>query len=71
MRNSTQETRTSKIEFTQLGRCVVEGQYDGRSVTCDIGVIWLGVTDCKLGQVRAAANCIADGLAVKSQEVVS
>lgn len=60
MPNCTEETGTSKIEFGQLGRRVVEGRFDGGSMTSDGGVMLLGATDRKLGLMQAAARCIAD-----------
>ena len=49
MPNCTQETATHKIEFGRLGRRVVEGHFDGGSMTSDAGVMLLGTTDRKLG----------------------
>jgi hypothetical protein len=60
MPNCTEEIGTSKIEFGHLGRRVVEGRFDGGSMTSDAGVMLLGVLDRKLGLLDAAANCIAD-----------
>ena len=60
MPNCTQETANHKIEFGRLGRRVVEGQFDGGSMTSDAGVMLLGATDRKLGLMQAAASCIAD-----------
>ena len=60
MPNCTEETGTSKIEFGHLGRRVVEGRFDGGSMTSDGGVMLLGETDRKLGLSEAAARCIAD-----------
>ena len=60
MPNCTEEIGTSKIEFGQLGRRVVEGRFDGGSMTSDGGVMLLGATDRKLGLMEAAARCIAD-----------
>ncbi|MDI1341201.1 IS1380 family transposase [Polaromonas sp.] len=60
MSNCTEEIGTSKIEFGQLGRRVVEGRFDGGSMTGDGGVMLLGTTDRKLGLMEAAARCIAD-----------
>ena len=60
MPNCTQETANHKIEFGRLGRRVVEGQFDGGSMTSDAGVMLLGATDRKLGLMQAAAHCIAD-----------
>jgi hypothetical protein len=60
MPNCTEEFQTSKIEFGRLGRRVVEGRFDGGSMTSDAGVMLLGATDRKLGLTHAAARCIAD-----------
>jgi hypothetical protein len=60
MPNCTEETGTSKIEFGRLGRRVVEGRFDGGSMTSDGGVMLLAETDRKLGLMEAAARCIAD-----------
>lgn len=60
MPNCTEEIQTSKIEFGRLGRRVVEGCFDGGSMTSDAGVMLLGATDRKLGLMAAAARCIAD-----------
>lgn len=60
MPNCTEETGTRKIEFGRLGRRIVEGQFDGGSMTSDAGVMLLGATDRKLGLMQAAARCIAD-----------
>ena len=60
MPNCTQESANHKIEFGRLGRRVVEGQFDGGSMTSDAGVMLLGATDRKLGLMQAAAHCIAD-----------
>ena len=59
MPNCTEEFGTSKIEFGRLGRRVVEGRFDGGSMTSDAGVMLLA-TDRKLGLMQAAAGCIAD-----------
>ena len=48
------------IEFGRLGRRVVEGRFDGGSMTSDGGVMLLGAVDRKLGLLEAAARCIAD-----------
>jgi hypothetical protein len=48
------------IEFGRVGRRVVEGRFDGGSVTSDGGVMLLGAVDCKLGLLEAAPRCIAD-----------
>jgi hypothetical protein len=60
MPNCTEEIGTSKIEFGRLGRRVVEGRFDGGSMTSDGGVMLLGAADRKLGLMEAAARCIAD-----------
>jgi Transposase DDE domain group 1 len=60
MPNCTQETAKPKIEFGRLGRRVVEGQFDGGSMTSDGGVMLLSETDRKLGLMDGAARCIAD-----------
>jgi hypothetical protein len=60
MPNCTEEIGTSKIEFGQFGRRVVEGRFDGGSMTSDGGVMLLGATDRKLGLMQAAARCNAD-----------
>jgi hypothetical protein len=48
------------IEFGRLGRRVVEGRFDGGSMTSDGGVMLLSATDRKLGLIDAASRCIAD-----------
>lgn len=60
MPNCTTDSANHKIEFGRLGRRVVEGQFDGGSMTSDAGVMLLGATDRKLGLMQAAARCIAD-----------
>ena len=60
MPNCTEEIQTNKIEFGRVGRRVVEGCFDGGSMTSDAGVMLLGATDRKLGLMQAAARCIAD-----------
>jgi len=60
MPNCTQETGPGKINFGRLGRRVVEGCFDGGSMTSDGGVMLLAETDRKLGLIEAAAHCIAD-----------
>ena len=56
----TEEVDVGKIEFGRLGRRVVEGRFDGGSMTSDAGVMLLGEVDRKLGLIDAAARCIAD-----------
>jgi hypothetical protein len=60
MPNCTEEFGTRKIEFGHLGRRVVEGRFDGGSMTSDAGVMLLGTLDRKLGLLDAAARCICD-----------
>ena len=58
--NCTEEVDVGTIEFGRLGRRVVEGRFDGGSMTSDGGVMLLGEVDRKLGLLEAAARCIAD-----------
>lgn len=58
--NCTEEIELGTIEFGRLGRRVVEGRFDGGSMTSDGGVMLLGEVDRKLGLLDAAARCIAD-----------
>jgi Transposase DDE domain group 1 len=58
--NCTEEVDVGTIEFARLGRRVVEGRFDGGSMTSDGGVMLLGEVDRKLGLLEAAARCIAD-----------
>jgi Transposase DDE domain group 1 len=58
--NCTEEVDVGTIEFARLGRRVVEGRFDGGSMTSDGGVMLLGEVDRKLGLLEAAACCIAD-----------
>jgi Transposase DDE domain group 1 len=60
MPNCTEKSQAKKIEFGHLGRRVVEGRFDGGSMTSDGGVMLLGATDRKVGLLDAAARCIAD-----------
>ena len=60
MPNCTEEIGTSKIDFGRVGRRVVEGCFDGGSMTSDGGVMLLGETDRKLGLLDTAARCIPD-----------
>ena len=60
MPNCTEEIGAEKIDFGRVGRRVVEGRFDGGSMTSDGGVMLLGETDRKLGLLDAAARCIAD-----------
>ena len=58
--NCTEQIESPSIEFGRLGRRVVEGRFDGGSMTSDGGVMLLGEVDRKLGLIAAAARCIAD-----------
>ena len=58
--NCTEEVDVGMIEFARLGRRVVEGRFDGGSMSSDAGVLLLGAVDRKLGLMDAAARCIAD-----------
>jgi hypothetical protein len=60
MPNCTEEIGTGKIDFGRVGRRVIEGCFDGGSMTSDGGVMLLGETDRKLGLLDAAARCIPD-----------
>jgi hypothetical protein len=60
MPNCTEEFQARKIEFGRLGRRIIEGRFDGGSMTSDAGVMLLGATDRKLGLINAAARCISD-----------
>ena len=60
MPNCTEESGAEKTDFGRVGRRVVEGRFDGGSMTSDGGVMLLGETDRKLGLLDAAARCIPD-----------
>jgi len=60
MPNCTATQSPQTVEFGRLGRRVVEGHFDGGSMTSDAGVMLLGAADRKLGLIEAAARCIAD-----------
>lgn len=60
MPNCTATDRPEIIKFGRLGRRVVEGRFDGGSMTSDAGVMLLAATDRKLGLLEAAARCVAD-----------
>ena len=49
--NCTVDERSQTIDFGRLGRRVVEGRFDGGSMTSDGGVMLLGATDRKLGLI--------------------
>ena len=58
--NCTEGVDVGVIDFGQLGRRVVEGRFDGGSMTSDAGVMLLSAVDRKLGLIEAASGCIAD-----------
>ena len=58
--NCTEEIDVGRMDFGRLGRRVVQGCFDGGSMTSDGGVMLLGQVDRKLGLMDAAARCIAD-----------
>lgn len=47
--NCTEEVDVGPLDFGQLGRRVVEGRFDGGSMTSDGCVMLLGQVDRKLG----------------------
>jgi hypothetical protein len=58
--NCTEGVEVGVIEFGRLGRRVVEGRFDGGSMTSDGGVMLLSALDRKLGLIEAASRSIAD-----------
>jgi hypothetical protein len=58
--NCTEVADVGVIDFGRLGRRIVEGRFDGGSMTSDGGVMLLSAVDRKLGLVEAASACIAD-----------
>ena len=58
--NCTEKIDVGTLDFGRLGRRVVEGRFDGGSMTSDGGVMLLGQVDRKLALMDAAARCIAD-----------
>jgi hypothetical protein len=58
--NCTEAADVGVIDFGRLGRRVVEGRFDGGSMTSDGGVMLLSAVDRKLGLIEAASGCIAD-----------
>lgn len=58
--NCTEAADVGVIDFGRLGRRVVEGRFDGGSMTSDGGVMLLSAVDRKLGLIEAASRCIAD-----------
>jgi hypothetical protein len=59
--NCTEEIDVGRMDFGRLGRRVVQGCFDGGSMTSDGGVMLLGQVDRTLGLMDAAARCIAVG----------
>jgi hypothetical protein len=58
--NCTEGADVDVIDFGRLGRRVVEGRFDGGSMTSDGGVMLLSAVDRRLGLIEAASRCIAD-----------
>jgi Transposase DDE domain group 1 len=58
--NCTEKIDVGTLDFGRLGRRVVEGRFDGGSMTSDGGVMLLAQVDRKLRLMDAAARCIAD-----------
>ena len=58
--NCSEEVDVGTIEFGRLGQRVVEGHFDGGSMSSDASVMLLGAVDRKLGLTEAAARCTAD-----------
>ena len=58
--NCTEAADVGVIDFGRLGRRVIEGRFDGGSMTSDGGVMLLSAVDRKLGLIEAASRCIAD-----------
>ena len=60
MTKRTQEIEQKTIEFSHQGRRIVEGRFDGGSMSSDAGVMLLSEVDRKIGLTQAAAHHIAD-----------
>ena len=60
MTKRTQEIERKTIEFSHQGRRIVEGRFDGGSMSSDAGVMLLSEVDRKIGLTQAAAHHIAD-----------
>ena len=56
MPNCSEEFQAKHIDFAHLGRRVVEGRFDGGSMTSDAGVMLLGATDRKLSLMNASPS---------------
>ena len=60
MTKRTQETERQTIEFSRQGKRIVEGRFDGGSMSSDAGVMLLSEVDRKIGLTHAAARHIND-----------
>ncbi len=60
MTKRTQGTQGKTIEFSPQGKRVVQGKFDGGSMTSDAGVMLLSEVDRKLGLTQGAARHITD-----------
>ena len=60
MPNYIEKIDPKTIEFSPQGRRVVEGRFDGGSMTSDAGVMLLSETDRRIGLTQAAVRCIPD-----------
>jgi len=60
MTKRTQEIEPKTIEFSPQGRRIVQGRFDGGSMSSDAGVMLLSEVDRKIGLTQAAASHIAD-----------
>ena len=56
MPERTDQKSTKTVEFSNFGRRVVQGRFDGGSMTSDAGVMLLGATDRKLGLMNASPS---------------
>jgi hypothetical protein len=60
MPNCTQDSSALRLEFGHLGRRVVDGRFEGGSMTSDGGVMLLAALDKRLGLIDAAARAMVD-----------
>jgi len=60
MTKCSEEIERKTIEFSRQGKRVVEGRFDGGSMSSDAGVMLLAETDRKIGLTQAAARHIND-----------
>jgi hypothetical protein len=60
MPNCTQDIFATRLEFGHLGRRVIEGRFDGGSMTSDGCVMLLAALDKRLGLIDAAARAMVD-----------